>query len=80
MNKFDKLVGKKGKKITKRTPTISKNGKMRTKHTFRILPTILEEFEKEVLRKKLDGEKITMAEAIEEAIELWLEKQQRSER
>lgn len=75
MNKFDKLVGKKGKKITKRTPTISKNGEMRTKHTFRILPTILEEFEKEVLKRKLDGEKITMAEAIEQAIECWLEKQ-----
>jgi len=71
MSKFEKLTGK-GKKITKRTPTISANGEVRIKHTFRVSPVILERFEQEIYRKKLEGEKITMAEAIEEAIELWL--------
>lgn len=43
--------------------------------SFKVTPSLIHEFEKEVYRRKMEGEKITKGRALEEAIECWLEKQ-----
>ena len=69
---LSKLDIAKRKKITDKTPRISENGEVRVKYTFRLSPVILEQFEKEIYRKKMKGEKITKAQALEQAIKCWL--------
>lgn len=69
---LSKLDIAKRKKITDKTPRISENGEVRIKYTFRLSPVILEQFEKEIYRKKMKGEKITKAQALEQAIKCWL--------
>ncbi len=72
MKSLKNFVGK-GKRIGE--ATITRGGEAREVFSFKVTPSLIHEFEKEVYRKKMEGEKITKGRALEEAIECWLEKQ-----
>ena len=71
MESLKKIVANRKKSIGK--SRIGINGEEREPATFRIRPSVMKRFESEFYKRKSEGEKITKADAIEEAIELWIE-------
>ena len=74
MKDLKSFIGR-GKRIGKNT--ITRGGENREVFSFKLTPSLVHRFEKEIYRRKMEGEKITKGKALEEAIELWLKEKGR---